>query len=430
MWLCQAWQLKAGQTTQLDLPSAMAKAGLTNFDGMVNLTFNYSGAPGDVLIATGSTDQSSNYVFEVVPEGVGSSGGKEISYWKLGDGYDTMITLWNPGAEAEDLVLTLYYAEGSGTYLYPVHLEANASTMVSVMELMADQKPDGAGNVVLLGVHQGSAAIASTDGVGAVININLGVGVFNAQAGTCGPPSCTDCSGLTGTGFNPSPFATSVGSNLQLRDYITWNNGSPSDMTNSTTWTSSNGSIATIQTHGQANPGLLNGVGPGGSPIAYSAGYQPVMAHVCSPISCPTTPVQGNPVGGIGPYQVEPLNTNSQGPAAAGSCPNSPYPGFVKYVTNQVQYQGGTAFAFSGLAVADTISIGGTNGLGISGTNQGATPTTGDGSFQDTYFVCSNVCPGSTAETDALQTWTVNGLPLAHSNGLVYKCGSITIDGH
>ena len=42
---------------------------------------------------------------------------------------------------------------------------------------------------------------------------------------------------------------------------------------------------------------------------------------------------------------------------------------------------------------------------------------------------CSTACPGSSGESDAIQNWVVGGIPLFHSNGLIYKCGSIKIDG-
>lgn len=100
----------------------------------------------------------------------------------------------------------------------------------------------------------------------------------------------------------------------------------------------------------------------------------------------------------------------------------------VAELANQVQYSNGSAYAFGGLPVADTITIGSRHDLG-SGTSTGTATTTGDGSFPDTYSVCSTACP-STGETDAVQSWTVRGIPLAHSNSLVYKCSSISIDGY
>src|ERR1700681_2499022 len=61
----------------------------------------------------------------------------------------------------------------------------------------------------------------------------------------------------------------------------------------------------------------------------------------------------------VGPYQVEPIFTASQGAAV---CPSG-QAGWSRNVTNQLQYQNGSPYAVSGITVADTISIGGTNQL-------------------------------------------------------------------
>jgi len=103
--------------------------------------------------------------------------------------------------------------------------------------------------------------------------------------------------------------------------------------------------------------------------------------------------------------------------------------GWVRNVTNQLQYQDGSAVMQSGITMADTITISTPNGLGLSGTSTGSFPTTGDGSFPDTYFDCSKLCFGSSSTASAVQSWTWNGTGLFHTNGLVYSCSSITIDG-
>jgi hypothetical protein len=140
---------------------------------------------------------------------------------------------------------------------------------------------------------------------------------------------------------------------------------------------------------------------------------------------CPTAFFQASGTTNVGPYQVEPIATASQGPA---NCTISGQSGWVRNVTNQVQYATGAAFAVSGLIVADTITVGTPNTLGVSSKQEAQTATTGDGSFPDTYFVCSSACPG-TGQTDATQKWTVGGGSLPHANALVYKCSSIAIDG-
>jgi hypothetical protein len=66
-------------------------------------------------------------------------------------------------------------------------------------------------------------------------------------------------------------------------------------------------------------------------------------------------------------------------------------------------------------------TIGTLNQLGITGTQTASyCRTTGNGSFPDTYSVCSSACPEN-GETDALQNWTVAGIPLLHVDGNVYS---------
>lgn len=94
----------------------------------------------------------------------------------------------------------------------------------------------------------------------------------------------------------------------------------------------------------------------------------------------------------------------------------------------QLQDQDGYGIAIPGIQMADTIEPGSPNDLEVTKVEQGATPTDSLGTWKDQYFVCSPACPSS-GKTDALQYWTYNGVPLPHANTVVYKCGSITIDG-
>ncbi len=237
---------------------------------------------------------------------------------------------------------------------------------------------------------------------------------------------CMVCCGYPGKGFMyPNPF------NFDLLWYYFDNaymlgtnacSGQDDDITSYyPSWWTGNTQVAT------ADMNQITAVGVG-STSNFGSGTIPTGGDWESR-HCPNSADQASGGVNVGPYQIEPINTNSQGPVAAGSCPTNQYPGFVKYVTNQVQYRNGSAYAVSGLSVADTITVGTPHDLG-SGTSTGTGTTTGDGSFQDQYSVCSPACPGSSGETDALQNWTVNGVPLPHVNGVVYKCTSITIDGN
>jgi hypothetical protein len=119
------------------------------------------------------------------------------------------------------------------------------------------------------------------------------------------------------------------------------------------------------------------------------------------------------------------MNTASQFPHA---CTTSGQAGWERNVTNQVQFKDGSPYVHSGLTVTDNRSIG-RNDLNISYQDIGSYQTTGDGSFPDSHYDCSFYCPSSSGETDALQNFTVSGLPLPHVDLIIYKGSSITIDG-
>jgi hypothetical protein len=179
---------------------------------------------------------------------------------------------------------------------------------------------------------------------------------------------------------------------------------------------SGGGSVASLVSGGSSSRSTWKATAFGSATGNYSISMGSSAPYQCTgsgPITVPT------------PHQVEPIFTASQGPAAC----STGQAGWARNVTNQVQTATGSAYAVSGLAMADTLTVGSKNDLGISGTRTGSDTTTGDGSFPDTYSVCSTLCPASSGESDALQSWTANTVGVPHVNGVIYKCGSITIDG-
>lgn len=419
-------QLAPYQTTGLPLADMVRSGVLNGFNGSINIMFSAQSHIGDLLISTGSVDQTGNFVFRVVPRPASLSASRDICFWKASpDGTDTMISLWNHSSQPSDLVVTLRHEKG--TYKLPVHLEADHSAILEILPLIQNGTPDVDGNVLPITATTGSASVASALGDTKELTVALNTSTFNVKTATCGDV-CDTCNGYTSAYIQDNPFAVAVSGTHQLDLYGHSGSGYNDRYTNSGSWSSAHTAIATVNNSNQR--GLVTGQSAGTSTVNSSIFLIP-SNQLCWNVYGDCNPVQFSPgsPGGVGPYQVEPINVNSQGPAAAGSCPINQYPGYVKYVTNQVQYASGASFAFSGLTVADTITIGSRHDLG-SGTSTGSATTTGDGSFQDQYSVCSPACPGSSGETDATQNWTVNGVPLFHINGVVYKCSSISIDGH
>jgi hypothetical protein len=411
------------QALKLDVLSLLAQAGLKNYNGSVNLVLNIgANTPrGAMLFSTGSVDRNNTYVFQVNPGNVKESIAKNLSYWSTANGDDTMVTLWNPADEAQDFLFTLFYS--GGHYKYPTHLEPRATSMFNVSEILHSAIPDADGNVIPVGVQEGSAELAGSQGEAQHILVIMDAGTYNVQKAICGT-HCVTCQGAVNSWVTDSPFAVAVSGQHQLTFTVQNHSGTQVNDTAPAYWNSSNASVATVSS------GLVNGVAAGSLNANVQDDGYPLYATQCFPqgvtTDCPIATGTGSGSPGIvGPYRVEPIATNVQGSAV---CPSG-YSGWSRTTTNQLQYQNGSGVLAAGITMADILQITSTNQLGITGTQTGSYPTDSNGSWPDTYFVCSRACPTS-GETDGIQTWTYNSIPLPHSNLIVYKCSSITIDGY
>ena len=405
------------QTQSLDVASLLAVFGPKNFNGSFNIAFETQARRGSLVMASGSVDQTGTYVFEVAARGVGESASKSLQQWSTGNGDDTMVTVWNPADEAQDFVFTLFF-EG-GHYLLPLHIQPKETRSFNVSEIIQNQVPDAEGNLVPSTVHQGTAKIAGSLAENQYILVAVESGIYNVRKATCSQ-SCQWCDGYNSFYVIDAPFGVAVNGTHQESAMAQYHSGSIYNMTTGSSWGSSKTTVATVGT------GLVTGKAVGSATITATLYSAPVDAgYICTGGNpCPLSTFQNTAPGTVGPYRVEPIATASQFPA---SCPSG-QAGWNRNVTNQVQYIDGSAYAVSGVVVSDILTVGSRHDLG-SGTSTGTATTTGDGSFSDNYSVCSTACPTSSGETDALQTWTANGVPLPHSNAVVYKCSSITIDG-
>lgn len=126
---------------------------------MLNWSASYEGGGGDLLIASGSTDQTGNYVFESMPQEVNPHVGLQLPYWDTSHGNDTMYSIWNPSTSTQNVVLTLYSADGMHDYAIPITLAAGASSTVDVGMLRMEGIPDAGGNLLPPEVEDGSAML-------------------------------------------------------------------------------------------------------------------------------------------------------------------------------------------------------------------------------------------------------------------------------
>jgi hypothetical protein len=285
------------QTQNLNLPSLIAEAGLKNFNGSVNLVLDTQGQKGGLLMAAGSVDQKNTYVFEVMPRVVSVSVAKNISYWNTGNGNDTMVTLWNPADEAQDFIFTLFYT--GGHYGYPIHLGPRATQTFNISEILHSQIADAEGNIVPAGVQEGSAKISGSLAENEHILVAMDAGTYNVRKATCGG-ICTTCDGVVGSSVVADPFDVTLGGNTQETFIEQYNTGGQYDVTGSSSWSSSNTGIGTV------NSGLVSGVSVGSFSVSsFDSVQEPAYRVVCSDVGvdCPFSYVnpQGSGGGNVKP---------------------------------------------------------------------------------------------------------------------------------
>jgi hypothetical protein len=230
---------------QLGIPLQPRNPGLGGPCGDVNLTVSITGHGGDLLIATESVDQTGNFVFPVPAEAIGQSFGKGIGHWTVANGVDTMYSLWNPTNTDQDFLVTLHYGDGSGQYVLPLHLAAQASTMIDIGMLIAMRQPDANGNLIPNYIQEGSAVFSNPKGRTQWMTL-AGCGAFyNPRKATCAPVWIY-CYGYSGFEVVADPFSVAVNGAVQLHAKATYADGTVHDFTTSSSWSSTNTSVATV----------------------------------------------------------------------------------------------------------------------------------------------------------------------------------------
>ena len=290
--------LLSNQTQTLDVMSMISAAGLISairaFNGSVNLILDTQGKQGGLILAAGSVDKSNTYVFEVAPRPIMESASKSISYWSTGNGDDTMVTLWNPADEAQDLVFQVIFS--GGHYGLPIHLGPRETRTLNVSQVIESQVPDPEGNIVPAAIHTGSLNIAGSQADNQSILVALDAGIYNVRKATCGP-GCYQCNGWVSSSITPNPFFVEVENTAYLTFTDTWNNNSTYDLTNVAQW-GGGGNVTA------SSGGVVTGVNAGTASVGAGDPYEPVFAGiVCGMYSnpCPVGyGVSGSTSGNVG----------------------------------------------------------------------------------------------------------------------------------
>jgi hypothetical protein len=285
-----------GQTQSLNMPALLASASLNNFNGSMNLILDVQGPARGLLLTSGSVDQKNTYVFEVRPVGVGESNAKSLGYWSIGNGDDTMVTLWNAADEAQDLVFTLFFT--GGHYNFPIHLGPRATNTFNISEIVHSQIPDAEGNVVPASAHEGSARISGTRSSIEHILVGMAAGTYNVAKATCAV-ICYNCNGTVAFDtIDPNPLAVGVGVTASATFAVGFTDGDGYDYTTLSTWTTNSTSIAAVQ-----SAGVIKGMAAG-SFTTSTVGPKETLNVVCcsdaGSCSCPQIPTTGTGSGTAG----------------------------------------------------------------------------------------------------------------------------------
>lgn len=383
--------LAAGQTTQYDMAAAIANLGLRNFNGPLTVSVSFTGHPGDLVMATGSVDDTGTYVFEAEPQGVSQSLSKQLSYWTTANGFDTVLMLDNPTISAEDLTVTFYYGDGSGSYVLPVHLAAKGSKMVDVEVLVESQQPDANGKDFPMTETEGSAIIrdaSSTEKKPVPLTLISASGVYNVQTATCGT-NCVTCCGYSGFYVLPAEFFCPVGWSMQCSAGGTDCNGNAVGLV-AASWSSSDATVATID-----SSGLMTAVAPGS--VTMEAAFEPVTATsgtVCfngGSAYCPTESPDAVSSGSVTPsVSVSCSPTDLAIGASAGAAPSSTTRGSCSTTVNP----GGGSFSWS--ASKNTVSLS-PNGASASFASANKSASSGDTTITVNYTYNSQSASATSA---------------------------------
>ena len=413
-----AQHLAPFEARQVDMQSSLNSTGVKNFSGSINLSASFTGKAGDLVLASGSVDQTGSYVFEVEPQGVSSSRSKFNNYWGVANGNDTMFSLWNPTNAAQDILATFYYGDGSGKYTLPVHLEAQASTMIDMAMLIMEKKPDADGNIIPSNIQEGSAQFASAKGRNEQITLVIAGGLYNVATATCGS-TCINCCGDSNFGISPNPISCPLGGTVPLSSTAVDCYGYE---VYPFSWSSSDTTVMTVDSSGNAT-----GVAVGSATITANFTYVPTYTgQICMPYPyCPGTasPAPQAPATVQKPGYLKVVSTSTDTTVCLGL-------GCEANIIYRVLDTNSQPMNIKGMTVKESMSGTTTCSNGtIVDSGQWTTDSTGTLTAPDVIYFCC--LQGANCRLSMDQTFTVNGqsvLVMGADGVTVGTRNTITID--
>jgi hypothetical protein len=273
--------LQPFESRQVDLVSVLQGLGLKDLNGMLTLAVTHTGQPNDVIVAAGSVDGSGTYVFEVEGRMVEQGLSKDSPYWTVRNGSDTMVSVWNPTPNPQEIIATMYYGDSSGHYRFHFHLAPHATANLDVKELMADGSADDEGNYLTSVKQEGSFAFDNAADAHGPTTLNVSVGIYNVVKGMC-TYGTIYCGGYSGINISPtSATIPNIGGSQTFTVTGKYYDGTTPNVTGQATFSSSNSSVVSAS----GSQAIAKGVGTAtvtasaSLPLSGSySGYNPTCA--------------------------------------------------------------------------------------------------------------------------------------------------------
>lgn len=287
--------LQPGETTQFDFDSHFGAVNPLP-DGYGHLTASFQGQDGDLLLETGSVDQTKNFVFEVATSQQAESASRTICFWSVENTNDSMITVWNYTNAAQDMELTLYYS--GGQYTIPIHLEALESYNLDMLMLIRSRSADPYGNVIPSGITSGSAFLSSPGDELEKLSVAVSSAVYSVHNATCGV-ICVTCNGATWLAFEVDKAELPVQQSVQEYVQLAMNTGTIISNPSGGIWETSKPAIASVN-----SKGLHTGVSVGQTTSYFILTQVPVNAGtICASeiVSCPSEGLEADVPVDVGP---------------------------------------------------------------------------------------------------------------------------------
>lgn len=402
------------QTEQLDIPALLKSAGLGAYNGFFNFRASFAGDPGDLILETGSVDQTFNFVFEVPPAREQTGGpAQNYSYWNSGGDTDTMVTLWNYSDQDQDLVVTFFHQQGK--YEMPIHLGAHATYSMSMAALIRGGAPDRNGNVIPSNIFQGSAKVSGVDprDPSQKISVAVSIATFNSRTGTCNYP-CEYCDGPEDYYTTPGSATVAVNASTSFIAYAEFDYGSR-NVSDDSDWSSEDDSVADAATD---NDGTVEGKAPGSTQIDAAYDGLDSSQWTCQGISGCTEDTEFDAYSDIAVTPTIAISGPAYVPlAASGSS------GINSMVLNtSVNPSGGT---YNWSTTSSNVTLGGGTGSQVTVTAAAASVSQNDTPITVTYTVSGQ------SGTNTLNITVVKPTSLSivtdSTNGSGHTCTSSTV---